>query len=202
MTVAFEKVNALELMRAGSFLHRALIACAAIFVALSAGTAAAEADGDTAMLERRIKAAYLYKFAGYVEWPDGTFSRPDTPIVIAVTGDDQLADELARLVAGRTVDGHPVEIRRQSDNELAADVNVLFIARGEGARLRARGKLLRPILIVTESEDALAQGSAINFVLESGRVRFEVSPGAAERRHLKLSSRLITVALNMRTGAH
>jgi hypothetical protein len=169
-------------------------------LATLAVSAFAQADSDNAALERRVKAAFLYKFAGYVEWPEGTFPNPDSPIVIAVAGDDQLAAELTRLTAGHTVDGRNVEIRRQVDSEPAAGVNILFVASTEMTRLRNKGT--KPVLIVTESEGALNQGSTINFYMESGKVRFELSNASAEQRHLKLSSRLITVAQNMRSGAN
>jgi hypothetical protein len=150
--------------------------------------------------ERGVKAAYLYKFAGYVDWPEGTFPRADTPITIAVMGDDQLADALAQYVSGRTVNERPFSVRKQKDDDLPDGIHILFIAHGQTERLRARGKLFRPILIVTESEGALAQGSTINFLVSGGRVRFEVSLESAEKRRLKLSSGLLRVAQNIRAG--
>ena len=165
--------------------------------------AAARMDNNApaaAAAERRIKAAFLYKFAGYVEWPEGTFPRPDTPITIAVLGDDQLAEDMTPLVAGRTVDGRPLVVRKQNDDDLPADTHVLFIGRAETARLRSKELQTQPILVVTESESALAQGSTINFVTKGGRVRFEVSLESAEKRRLKLSSRLLTVAQAVHAG--
>ena len=163
---------------------------------------AAPGGSEAANLERSVKAAFLYKFISYIEWPDGAFPRADTPITIAVMGDDQFADELTKLVSGRSVEGRPLVVRKQKDDDLPADTHILFITRAETtARLRATGKLSRPILIVTESEGALSQGSAINFLVTGGRVRFEVSLEAAERRGLRLSSRLLTVAQNVRPAA-
>ena len=144
---------------------------------------AVPADTDSATAERGIKAAFLYKFAGYVQWPEGTFARADAPVGIAVIGEDRLADELVPLVAARTVDGRPLAVRKQNDDDVPADIHILFIGRAEIA-----------VLIVTEAEGALAQGSVINFVVSGGRVRFEVSLDAAEKRRLKLSSRLLSVA--------
>jgi hypothetical protein len=159
-------------------------------------------DGSAALTpERGVKAAYLYKFAGYVDWPAGTFPRADSPITIAVMGDDQLADTLAQYVAGRTVDDRPVVVRKQKDDDVPDGVHILFIARGETARLRARGHLMRPVLVVTESEGTLTQGATINFLVSGGRVRFEASVENAEKRHLKLSSGLLRVAQNVRPGA-
>ena len=160
---------------------------------------AATPGGDAAALERSVKAAFLYKFVGYVEWPDSAFARADAPITIAVMGDDQFADELAKLVSGRSAEGRTLTVRKQKDDNLPDDTHILFIARAEtAARLRASAKISRPILIVTESEGALTQGSAINFLVTGGRVRFEVALEAAEKRGIRLSSRLLTVAQNVR----
>jgi hypothetical protein len=184
----------------GTFARRGWSLLLTVLLVVLTFSVSAQVDGDNTALERRVKAAFIYKFAGYVEWPSGTFPNPDSPIVIAVAGDEQLANELSRLTAGHTVDGRTLEIRRQVDSELAGGVNILFVASGEMARLR--NKATRPVLIITESEGALSQGSTINFYMESGKVRFELSNASAEQRHLKLSSRLITVAQNMRSGAN
>jgi hypothetical protein len=152
-----------------------------------------------ATLERQVKAAFLYKFAGYVEWPAGAFGAPNAPMTIGVLGDDELADELSRLVEGRTSAGRPVAIVRLRTVEPVPDVRVLFVARGETERLpelahQAQG---RPILLVTESEEAMGRGAMINFVLAGGRVRFEVDLGAVAHGQLSLSSRLLAVAQNV-----
>jgi hypothetical protein len=156
-------------------------------------------DGSAALTtERGVKAAYLYKFAGYVDWPEGTFARSDTPITIAVMGDDQLADALAQYVSGRTVDDRPLAVKKQKDDDVPDGIHILFVARADTARLRTSGKISRPVLIVTESEGALTQGSTINFLVSGGRVRFEVSLENAEKRRLKLSSGLLRVAQSIR----
>ncbi len=158
-------------------------------------------DSSSALTpERGVKAAYLYKFAGYIDWPEGTFARGDTPITIAIMGDDQLADALAQYVSGRTVNNRPLTVKKQTGDDLPDGIHILFIARSETARLRATGRLMRPTLIVTESESTLTQGSTINFLVSDGRVRFEVSLENAEKRRLKLSSGLLRVAQNIRSA--
>jgi hypothetical protein len=151
--------------------------------------------------ERGVKAAYLYKFAGYVEWPTGTFARDDTPITIAIAGDDQFADALAQYVSTRLIDERPLNVRKLKDDELPDGIHILFLAHDDSAHLRAAAKSSRPILVVTEAEGALAQGSTINFVMSGGRVRFEVSLESAEKRRLKLASGVLRVAQTVRTGA-
>lgn len=172
-------------------------------VALAFPIGQASAQDSPSALERRVKAAFLYKFAGYVEWPAGSFQRADEPVTIGVAGDDQLAGEVAQLVAGRSVDGRPLSVRRVTFPEPAGGVQILFIARSEAGRM---GQLIRalpsrPMLIVSESDGALDQGSIINLLILDGRVRFEISLDAAEKRGVRLSSRLLALAQRVQTGA-
>lgn len=149
---------------------------------------------STDVLEARVKAAFLYKFAAYVEWPQGMHTR--SPLVIGVVGADDVARELTLLASARPSEGRPVLVRRIGEGEPAGDLHVLFIGRN---LIRPLEPLLRraqqeSILAVTESEDAFARGSVINFKLVEGRVRFDVSLVAAEQAGLRLSSRLLAVA--------
>jgi len=157
-------------------------------------------DGATA-LERRVKAAFIYKFIDYIGWPQNLFSQPDAPLTIAVMGDNQLADELSNLVADRTVNGRPIVVRKLSDINPSTVIQVLFVGQNESTKISQVTKALepRPILIVTESEGALAKGSIINFMMIDGHVRFEIALDSAEKRGLKLSSRLLEVAQNVRS---
>lgn len=183
--------------RSGRQRWLALLACATLsaWAALwTAGTA--RAAEDAGILEHRVKAAFLYKFAGYVEWPETVFARPETPVTIAVMGAEPLAAELVQAVTGRTVNDRTVTVKRLRAGDSLAGVHVLFIGRTENARLNQLAQTAQPrsILTVTESEGALEQGSVINFIVADRRVRFEISLESAEKSGLKLSSRLLAVA--------
>ena len=154
------------------------------------------AQSETEEAEYRVKAAFLYKFGSYIEWPDGTFERPNSPLAIGVAGADVLADKLAQAVSGRTVGGHPVTVRKLRRGEPVKGLHILFIGRmqeGQVVELLAASKGF-PILTVTESENGLALGSMINFVVIEDKVRFEVAPKAARSRNLIISALLISVA--------
>jgi hypothetical protein len=184
---------------AGRLLAGAVLAVAWIAILPAAVSGAAD---DAGTLERRVKAAFLYQFVAYVEWPPDAFTKSGTPITIAVTGAESLAEELRQVVSGRTVGGRQVTVRRVGPGELLEGVHILFIGMAENARL---GELTRstqslPILTVTESTGALERGSMINFVLDQRRVRFEVALDTAEKRGLRLSSRLLAVARDVRVG--
>ena len=172
-------------------LARTAVLLAALFLwSVAAGAQTASPGSET-----EIKAAFLYKFGDFVQWPPEAFADAAAPLVVAVVGADAIASALERLVAGRSVQGHPVTVRRLRRGESLAGVHVLF-ARGGDAELRAilasAGR--QPILVVTDSEAGLSAGSAINFVIEDERVRFDIALPAAERARLKISSRLLSVA--------
>ena len=164
--------------------------------------AAPHALAQTGVTERGVKAAFVYKFLSYVEWPASAIAQPDAPIVVGVIGADDLAAELAEVVRGRTVGARPVEVRRLRAGEPPIGLNALFIGAGEKSRIAplARAALPRNVLVITESDDALDHGSVINLILVDGRVRFDVSLDAAERAGLKLSSRMLAVAHLVRMG--
>lgn len=182
------------------FSHRNnLIAATLVLVAVSG---ALRADEGAERLEYRVKAAFLYKFAGYVEWPPSVFPRPETPITIGVAGAEAIAEEAAQLVAGRTVNNRAIVVRRVKPGESLSGVSILFVGKGEGPRLNQLLLLAQPlgILSVTESDGALGHGSVINFTVAERRVRFEISLESAEKSGLKLSSRLLAVAQQVYPG--
>lgn len=174
-----------------------LVSFAAIVIAASVLNGPSHAQPATARVsERTIKAAFLYKFAEYVDWPMPPGETSDGPFTIGVLGSSALADDLLRMTADRTVDERPVRVRSVAPDEALDDLQVLFIAGQEREQLgpllsSARG---RPILTVTETTGALSDGSIINFTVMGERVRFEVSLAAAESSRLRLSSRLLAVA--------
>ncbi|HEX8406406.1 MAG TPA: YfiR family protein, partial [Duganella sp.] len=141
------------------------------------------------------------KFLGYVDFPGGPLD-PGAPYVVGVVGAADIAGELARLAAGRTVNNHGVVVRRLHDGEPARGVHLLFIGADEGADEAAlvKAAAMAGAMSVTESPTGIESGSVINFVVVDERVRFEVSLAAAEKNKLKLSSRLLSVAHAVRKG--
>jgi hypothetical protein len=179
----------------------ALLHCLRLLLVALACAAGLPASGEEAIaLEKRVKAAYLAKLPGYVTWPESTFAKPDAPLVFGVLGDEQVAAELVQAVAGRDLDGHPLMVRRLKEGDALTNLQVLFVA-GRGRLAEAvRATEKQPVLLVSESEGALERGSVVNFMLVSERVKFDIALDAAEKRGLKLSSRLLGVAHNVRPG--
>jgi hypothetical protein len=179
------------------------LACAAALYVEGGMAQAAQPQNTSSstLLERRVKAAFLFKFLGYADFPAGAFADASSPVTIGVVGADDLAAELARIVAGRSVGGRPVIVRSVRESELQTPLQLLFIAGSDPLRV---GRVLRQagaaMLVVTECDNGLQQGSAINFRIIDERVRFDVSLDAAERNGIKLSSRLLTVANRVQKG--
>lgn len=145
--------------------------------------------------ESAVKAAFLYKFTGFVDWPPGTFQRRDDVLVIGVLGNDAVAADLEQVLAGRSVDGHALGVRRLREGDTLRGLHVLFLGAAREARVRELVLAVQgPVLVVTEQEDGLRLGAVLNFVDDGGKVRFTASLIAAEARGLRLSARLLAVA--------
>jgi hypothetical protein len=143
--------------------------------------------------EDAIKAAFLYRFTGYIEWPASTATRDE--FTIAVMGSDAVADELAKLLPGRDVKGTPIRVRQIHSMKEVGDAKILYVGSevtGDVRELIAHAPA--HVLVVTDRGDGLDDGSAVNFMLVDRRVRFEISLNAAERQGLKVSSELLSVA--------
>jgi hypothetical protein len=168
-----------------------MLLVAGFFLASPVGSQSIEAAS-----EQSIKAAYLYKFADYVEWPDGVLQASATPFTIGVVGAASLADELEEMTRDRTAHGRPIAVRRIAVHDRLRDVHVLFIGSAAADSLAglATAASDQSALVVTEARGALLLGSVINFREVNQRIRFEVSLDAADRSRLKLSARLLAVA--------
>ena len=157
--------------------------------------------GGSADIEYQIKAAYLYKFTTYIEWPPAAFAQADTPLTIGIVGADEIAAELNRIKSAQPAGSRPLEVKILRPGDSLAGVQILFIGRQENARLKRllEGIQSQPVLTVTESAGGLAVGGIINFVPIDDRIRFEVSLLNAEQNGLKISARLLGVAQKIET---
>jgi predicted thioesterase len=177
--------------------RRAWVAAGFLAAAFAMRVSAQTTAPSAAPSADQVKAAYLHKFAGYVDWPPKVFAEPTTPFVIGIVGADSVYTELARLAAGRTVQGRAVEVRHLARAEVGAEVHVIYVGKEVGADATVdivaayKG---RPVLTVTDLPRAAEAGAALNFIESDKRVRFEATPAVAEQGGLRLSSRLLAVA--------
>lgn len=147
-----------------------------------------------------VKAVFLYRFAGYVQWPPSVRAAPR--FTIAVLQAPEVAAQLAQLLPEHLVHGKPVQLRTIQSASQLGDAQVLYVGPDYGGDLRALIGALRdqPVLIVTDSRAGLSAGGAINFLIDNEHVRFEVSTVAARRARLEISSDLLAVAKRVETG--
>ena len=153
------------------------------------------APAQASASEVEVKAAYLHKFAGFVEWPPDRFRSASSPYVVAVAGDEAVLEELRRIAPGRLVQGRPVAVVPAAVGDVPHDANVLFIGRGAMRDAPALVADARSdhMLVVTEAPSGLAAGATLNFVSRTGAC---VSRPRWRRpaQSLRLSSRLLGVA--------
>jgi len=152
------------------------------------------------LLERQVKAAYLYKFAGFVEWPDGCFARADSPLVIGVAGADPVAEQLEIAVAGRNVNGRALQVRRLRLGDSLSGMHMLFVGaaldRTSAMELLAASRG-QPVLTVTDADESAGLGAMISFIIVDERLRFEVALKYAAAARLRISARMLQAALRV-----
>ena len=166
-------------------------------LALALLVGAVSSFGQQEATESAVKAALLYRFPSYVEWPAAALGAPGAPFVIGVMGSDEVAAELEQLVKGRPVNNRPASVRRLKEGDSLSGLHMVYVGgRDAGARIRGVAAEARKlsVLVVSDASGGLEAGSVINFVQAEDRVGFEVSMEAAERSALKMSSRMLGVA--------
>ena len=146
--------------------------------------------------EYQVKAAYLFNFGQFVEWPLQAYDSPNAPFVIGVVGDDPFGNTLDEVVAGESLGGHPLVVRRFEKTEDISACNILFIGRSEAARLDETLKLLkgRSVLTVTDIAGAERRGAIIVLVNDNNRIRMRINVAAAKASNLVISSKLLRPA--------
>jgi hypothetical protein len=150
----------------------------------------------TPAAEYQVKAAYLFNFGQFVEWPRQSYGSPDAPFVIGILGNDPFGATLDKVIAGESLGGHLLIVRRFSKPQDISSCNILFIARSEAPRLEETLKLLqgRNILTVTDIAGAESYGAIIVLINENNRIRMRINVGAARANNLVISSKLLRPA--------
>lgn len=158
------------------------------------GTLPACADGGT-VSEYQVKAAFLYNFAKFVQWPAEAFNSSSSPLILGVLGRDPFGTLLERTLEGKTAQGRSFVIRRASDLKGLGFCHILFIAASEKERLPQILKALQgPVLSVSEVPRFAQQGGVVNFFLMEDQVRFEINVKKAEKLRIKINSQLLKLA--------
>jgi len=151
----------------------------------------------SAPLEYEVKAAFLFRFAQFVEWPADTFKQASEPFTYCTMGQDPLREALERTLDGKTIGQRPLRVEHVNREGKIDECQVLFVG-GVGDKKHVAETLAKtrtlPILTVGETDQFAENGGAIGFCTEDNKIRFEVNLDAAGKAGLKISAKLLALA--------
>ena len=164
--------------------------------ALAAGWAGACRAGPEVGSEYQTKAAQIYSFTKFIDWPAKKFPSSESPFIIGVYGSDEITDFLRESFQSRRIKDRPVEIRHLTNKAELPGCHLVFVSRSERERLGTVLYELRHenILSVGETDNFLKSGGVINFISVEGATRFQIDLGNASRERLKVSSKLLPIS--------
>ena len=147
--------------------------------------------------EYQIKAAFLYNFVKFVDWPPTPLEQ-NGPLLLCVVGKDPFDGALDRATEGKNLNGRQLAVRKLNDLAAARACHVLFVSQSESGRLPQLFKAIEAwsVLTVSETDRFCELGGMVNFFMEGRRVRFQINSAAAARSGLKISSRLLQLAIS------
>lgn len=173
------------------------LAGAAAFALLLAHPLAALAQFQA----HQVKAAYLYKFAPFVDWPANAFPSPSSPLVLCVAGDDPFGPVLDRTVVGQKIGTHPIQVRRMGRADKAAGCHILYLSGSKTQSVAEGLSSVRgsPVLTVTDGARSGEDRGVIHFVARDRNIRFQIDDEAAARNGLNISSKLLSLAVSVKS---
>ena len=147
--------------------------------------------------EYELKAAFLFNFAKFVEWPPDAYADTNAPIVIGILGENVFGNNLQKIINDRKVNNRGFQFRNFDSPTDATNCQILFIS---ASKKNDFAKIISTlhnasVLTVSETDGFLKAGGMINFLLEGNNVRFQISDDAAKKARLKISSKLLSLAL-------
>jgi hypothetical protein len=184
-------------MKDSAGLHLAGMAALAGALALGLAAPAGARDGS---LEYPVKANYLVKFAAFVQWPPAALAGAHRAMTLCIVGEDPFGATLDRAAAGATVEGRRLVVRRIARVDSRSGCQIAYLSR---SRQQTVGQALNalsgaPVLTVTDTVEGDERG-VIHFAVTGNRVRFHIDDRSASRAGLSISSRLLSLALSVRS---
>jgi len=145
--------------------------------------------------EYHVKAAFLYNFPNFIQWPEEVFSNKTSPIVLGILGRDPFGEAL-EAAEGKTVSGRNLTIRRFNKIEDLEFSHILFISESE---VKDMSEILEAlnfsgVLTVGDTDGFAQSGGIINFIQKDNKIRFEINVSAADAAGLSISSKLLNLA--------
>jgi len=169
----------------------------ALILALPPAAGSARA-ADTQPTEYQLKAAYIYHFAQFIDWPASAFPAGDSPLIIGVLGDNPFGADLEHTIQGKVLNNHPLTFQKfASIAEVTNNCHILFISSSEKKRLPEIFTTLKGTSILTvgeESDHFNENGGMISFVLDGTKIRFQINQTTVEKAGLKISFKLLSLA--------
>ncbi len=180
---------------AGGNRFRSVVLCAAVLAATPTGAATPNPS-----LEYSVKAAFLYKFGGFIAWPEAAFDSADSPTNICIFGDDPFGGMLEKVGVGQRIADHHVAIRRLDQVGQISGCQILFLAGRDERKIAQALAAVRGegVLTITDGAVTPAATGIINFVIADNRVRFEIDDQAAAVNGMVISSKLLDLARTTR----
>jgi len=153
--------------------------------------------------EYQLKAAFLYSFAKFIDWPSSSFASPQSPFAICILGLDPFGPVIDDTLRGKTVGDRPVVILRARDSAEVRHCQIVFISSSEKRRLPDIFATLQGanVLIVGESDRFADSGGTIQLTLEENHIRFAINTDVAESSGLRISSKLLALARVVHSSA-
>jgi hypothetical protein len=175
---------------------RRVLACLAGLAWLVPGSDVGRAADSSVTREYKLKAAFIYNFTKFVEWPASSFADDTSPLVVGVVGSTSFAEELQSAIQDRKVNQRDIRIRVLTSTNEAPRYHVLFIPASEEAAMPEYLAILEsaPVLTIGETEKFARDNGVITFVVVEDKVRFDINAGTAGRAGLKISAQLQKLA--------
>ena len=178
-----------------------IFTCLAAFCTLLAWSPTARSQSD-ADAEYRVKLAYLYHFAQFIQWPPEAFHDQAAPLALCVAGQNPFRGEIEQELRGREVNGHPVQIKKLRPDDDPKACHIVFLPASEKKQTEKVLAALKgsSTLTVGETQGFVDLGGIINLTLDQNKLRFEVNLDAALQTQLKISSKLLALARIVKAG--
>lgn len=147
--------------------------------------------------EYQIKAAFIFNFAKFVDWPPNTFTETNSPIVVGILGKNVFEGNLEKIIGNKTINNRPFRFVDLASPTEAARCHILFISPSEKDNVRkiVEGLHHASVLTISETDHFVDAGGMINFVIEDNKIRFEINNTAAKKAGLQISSKLLSLAV-------
>jgi len=147
--------------------------------------------------EYQLKAAFIYNFAKFIDWPPAAFADQKSPFIIGVLGDNHFGSGFEQMIAGKKINDRPISIQTFRTAAEATNCQILFVSLSEKRHFPEIVQSLHavPVLTVSETDGFIEAGGMVNFVDEAGKIRFQINDDAAKAARLKISSKLLSLAV-------